>query len=73
MKKWLNLNENTPWIKGYEDKHSNPVYKHEENPERCKVECNKIFMQCYGKCVAIYITIMNTDKYLQHQIKITGY
>ena len=41
MKDWLNLNENTPWIKGYEDTTSKPVYKHAENPELWKVECNK--------------------------------
>ena len=49
MKNWLNLNENTPWIKGYEDTNSNPVYKHAESPENWKVKCNKVFMQCYGK------------------------
>ena len=39
MKNWLNLNENTPWIKGYEDTNSNPVYKHAESPENWKVKC----------------------------------
>ena len=71
MKNWLNLNENTPWIKGYEDKHSNPVYKHAENPERWKVECNKVFMQYYGEGGSIDIRLMNTDNDLQHQINIT--
>ena len=71
MKKWLNLNEKTPWEKGYEDKHSNPVYKHAESPSQWKVECNKVFMSCYGKGGAIDIRLMNTDKDLQHQINIT--
>ena len=55
MKNWLNLNDNTPWVKGYEDKHSNPLYKHAESPESA----------------AIDIRLMNTDKDLQHQINIT--
>ena len=71
MKKWFDLNENTPWVKGYEDKHSNPVYKHAESPERWEVKCNKVFVQCYGKGAAIDIRLMNTDKDLQHQINIT--
>ena len=71
MKEWFNLNENTPWIKGYEDKHSNPVYKHAESPESWKVKCNKVFMQCYGKGGAIDIRLMDTDNDFQHQINIT--
>ena len=71
MKKWLNLNENTPWIKGYEDKNSNPVYKHAESPEQWKIECNRLIMSCYGEGGSIDIRLMNTDKDLQHQINIT--
>ena len=71
MKNWLNLNENTPWIKGYEDTNSHPVYKHAESPEQWKIECNKVFMQCYGKGAAIDIRLMNTDNDLPHQINIT--
>ena len=71
MKNWLNLNENTPWIKGYEDTNSNPVYNHAESPENWKVKCNKVFMQCYGKGGAIDIRLMDTDNDLQHQINIT--
>ena len=59
------------WIKGYQDKHSNPVYKHAKNPNNWQIECNKLFMQCYGKDSAIDIRLMNTDKDLQHQINIT--
>ena len=70
MKQWFNLNVNTPWIKGYEDKNSNPVYKHAESPESWKVKCNKLFMQCYGKGGAIDIRLMDTDNDFQHQINI---
>ena len=71
MKEWFNLKENTPWIKGYEDTNSNPVYKHAESPENWKVKCNKVFMQCYGKGGAIDIRLMDTDNDLHHQINIT--
>ena len=71
MKNWFNLNENTPLVKGYEDKHSYPVYKHAESPSQWKVECNKVFMSCYGEGRAIDIRLMNTDNDFQHQINIT--
>ena len=59
------------WIKGYEDKHSNPVYKHCDNPERWDIKVNKVFVSCYGKGGAIDIRIMDTDNDLQHQVNIT--
>jgi len=59
------------WIKGYEDKHSNPVYKHCDNPERWDIKGNKVFVSCYGKGGAIDIRIMDTDNDLQHQVNIT--
>ena len=71
MKNWFNLKHNTPWVKGYEDKHSNPVYKHAKSPSQWKVDCNKVFVSCYGEGEAIDIRLMNTDKDLQHQINIT--
>ena len=71
MKEWFNLNENTPWIKGYEDKNSNPVYKHAESPENWKVKCNKVFMQCYGKGGAIDIKIRENNTDFKHDINIT--
>ena len=71
MKKWFNLNENTPWVKGYEDVHSNPVYRHSKSPERWEMECNRLIMSCYGEGGAIDIRLMNTDSDLQHQINIT--
>ena len=71
MKNWLDLNVNTPWEKGYEDKHSNPVYKHAESPDKWDVECNRLIMSCYGEGNAIDIRLMNTDSDLQHQLNIT--
>jgi len=71
MKKWLDLNEKTPWVKGYEDKHSNPVYRHSKSPEQWQIECNRLIMSCYGEGGSIDIRLMNTDKDLQHQINIT--
>ncbi len=71
MKNWLNLNEKTPWKKGYEDTHSNPVYRHSKSPEQWETECNRLIMSCYGEGGAIDIRLMNTDSDLQHQINIT--
>ena len=59
------------WINGYEDKHSNPVYKHAESPENWKVKCNKVFMQYYGEGGSIDIRIMENNTDFQHQINIT--
>ena len=71
MKQWFNLNVNTPWIKGYEDKHSNPVFKHAKSPDKWDVKCNRLIMSCYGEGNAIDIRLMNTDNDLQHQLNIT--
>ena len=71
MKKWLDLNENTPWIKGYEDKHSHPVYKHCKNPEKWEVKSNRLIMSYYGDGGAIDIRLKDSDKDLQHQLNIT--
>ena len=71
MKNWLNLNENTPWIKGYEDTNSNPVYKHCKNPNKWEVKSNRLIVSYYGNGGAIDIRLMDTDKDLQHQINIT--
>ena len=71
MKDWFNLEEHTPWEKGYEDKHSNPVYKHATSPDKWDVECNRLIMNSYGEGNAIDIRLMNTDKDLQHQLNIT--
>tara|TARA_B100000686_G_scaffold145498_1_gene152976 strand:- start:2178 stop:2441 length:264 start_codon:yes stop_codon:yes gene_type:complete len=70
MKKWFNLNENTPWIKGYEDKNSHPVYKHADSPSKWDIKCSRLIMSCYGKGAAIDIRLMDTDNDFQHQINI---
>ena len=71
MKEWFNLNENTPWIKGYEDVNSNPVYKHCKNPNKWEVKSNRLIVSYYGNGGAIDIRLMDTDEDLQHQINIT--
>ena len=59
------------WFKGYEDKHSNPVYKHCYDPDKWEIKSNRLIMTCYGKGGAIDIRLMDTDNDLQHQINIT--
>ena len=75
MKNWLDLNENTPWIKGYEDKHTHPVHKHCDNPEKWEVKDSRFIMFCYGNDFqnngAIDIRIMENNTDLQHNINIT--
>ena len=46
------------WIKGYEDKHSNPVFKHCKNPDKWEVNDSRFIMFRYGKGGAIDIRIM---------------
>ena len=36
------------WINGYEDKHSNPVYKHAKNPDKWEVKSNRLIVSYYG-------------------------
>ena len=71
MKNWLNLNDNTPWEKGYEDKHSNPVYRWATNPDKWEVKDSRLIMFRYGEGGAIDIRIMENDSDFQHQINIT--
>ena len=71
MKNWFNLENNTPWEKRYEDKHSNPVYKHAKNPNKWEVKSNRLIVSYYGDGGAIDIRLMDTDNDLQHQINIT--
>ena len=59
------------WINGYQDKHSNPVYKHAKNPDKWDVKCSRLIMSCYGDDGAIDIRLMDTDNDFQHQINIT--
>ena len=59
------------WIKGFEDIHSNPVYKHCKNPNKWEVKSNRLIVSYYGKGGAIDIRLMDTDNDLQHQINIT--
>ena len=71
MKNWLNLNENTPWIKGYEDKHSNPVFKHAKNPDQWEIKDSRFIMFRYGEGGAIDIKIRENNSDFKHDINIT--
>jgi len=59
------------WIKGYEDIHSNPVFKHAKNLDKWDIKSNRLIMSCYGEGNAIDIRLMDTDNDFQHQINIT--
>ena len=59
------------WFKGYEDKNSNPVYKHCKNPDKWEIKSNRLIVSYYGNGGAIDIRLMDTDEDLQHQINIT--
>ena len=59
------------WIKGYEDKHSNPVFKHCKNPDKWEVKDSRFIMFRYGEGNAIDIRIMENDTDLKHDINIT--
>ena len=71
MKNWLNLNENTPLLKGYEDKHSNPVFKHCKNPDKWEVKDSRFIMFCYGEGGSIDIKIRENNSDFKHDINIT--
>ena len=59
------------WFKGYEDKNSNPVFKHCKNPDKWEIKSNRLIVSYYGNGGAIDIRLMDTDEDLQHQINIT--
>ena len=59
------------WIKGYEDVHSNPVYKHTKNPYKWEVKDSRFIMFEYGEGGAIDIRIMENDTDFKHSINIT--
>ena len=59
------------WIRGHQDKHTNPVYKWATNPDRWEIKDSRFIMFCYGKGGAIDIRIMENDTDLKHSINIT--
>ena len=59
------------WIKGYEDKHSNPVFKHAKNPDKWEVKDSRFIMFRYGEGNAIDIRIMENNTDFKHDINIT--
>ena len=70
MKNWLNLNVNTPWIKGFEGPNSNPVFKHAKNPDKWEVKDSRFIMFCYGEDGSIDIKIRENNTDLKHDINI---
>ena len=59
------------WINGYEDKNSNPVFKHAKNPDKWEVKDSRFIMFRYGKGGAIDIKIRENNSDLKHDINIT--
>ena len=59
------------WINGYEDKHSNPVYKHAKNPNKWEVKSNRLIMSYYGDGGAIFTDDENLAAVLQ-SIRVHG-
>ena len=45
------------WIKGYQDKHSNPVFKHCKNPDRWEVKDSRFIMFRYGTVSYTHLTL----------------
>ena len=53
------------WIKGYQDKHSNPVFKHCKNPDKWEVKDSRFIMFRYGKGGAIDICALSVANVLR--------
>ena len=70
MKKWLNLNEKTPWYTPKYDEKSSPVYRYADSPSHWEAT-GRVIMNCYGEGQAIDIRIMETATDKQHQVNIT--
>ena len=49
------------WIKGYQDKHSNPVFKHCKNPDKWEIKDSRFIMFRYGKGGSIDIKIRENN------------
>ena len=58
------------WIRGYEDKHSNPVFKHCKNPDKWEVKDSRFIMFRYGKGGSIDIKIRENNSDFKHDINI---
>ena len=59
------------WIKGYEDVHSNPVFKHCKNPDKWEVKDSRFIMFRYGKGGAIDIKVLDSKTDFAHHVNIT--
>ena len=59
------------WIKGYEDKHSNPVYKHAKNPKKWDISADRFHITYYGEGGAIDIKVLDSKTDFAHHVNIT--
>jgi len=59
------------WIKGYEDKHSNPVYKHAKNPNKWDISADRFHITYYGEGGAIDIKVLDSKTDFAHHVNIT--
>ena len=59
------------WINGYQDKHSNPVFKHCKNPDKWEIKDSRFIMFRYGEGGAIDIKIRENNSDFKHDINIT--
>ena len=59
------------WINGYQDKHSNPVYKHAKNPDKWDISADRFHITYYGKGGAIDIKVLDSKTDFAHLINIT--
>ena len=61
----------TEWVKGYEDKHSNPVYKHCKNPDQWDISADRFHITYYGEGGAIDIKVLDSKTDFAHHVNIT--
>ena len=59
------------WINGYQDKHSNPVYKHAKNPDKWDISADRFYITYYGEGNAIDIKVLDSKTDFAHHINIT--
>ena len=59
------------WINGYQDKHSNPVYKHAKNPDKWDISADRFHITYYGEGGAIDIKILDSKNDFAHHVNIT--
>ena len=58
-------------INGYQDKHSNPVFKHCKNPDKWEIQDSRFIMFRYGEGDAIDIKMRENNSDGREEINIT--